>query len=74
MCNWCEKRWDGDVYPQCGDKDKLSYEQVEICENTGKNGSDCVEIQLIPESYPQVINILWISGESLWGNVGYLRG
>ncbi len=37
---------------------------------SGKNGGCCEEIQKNPESYPQVINILWISGEWESGNVG----
>ena len=66
MCIWCEKQGNGHSYPHYGDKDKLCYWQWCKCEKAGKNGKACLKVSDNQESYPQVINILWISGKVLF--------
>jgi hypothetical protein len=42
---------------------RLVMNRGELYAKSGKNGGWCEEIQKNPGSYPQVINILWISGK-----------
>ncbi len=61
MCKHCENRVDASIYPQPGDKDKSSYKHVDKLEKSGKNTIECEKSRKYPKTYPQVINIVWIT-------------
>ena len=64
MCvSHVKKRWTSRFIHNMGKSIRLVMNRGELYAKSGKNGGWCEEIQKNPGSYPQVINILWISGK-----------